>query len=271
MPELRVSAFPTHALGPFLTARLFSRLLGRPTTCPTIQLGCPAPRPGVPGSFRFSPRVSPHRPPTRAPTARRRLYYGRRHISARGTARRPGTTTRSRRTRGGDARAPGEEGRDPWFLASTLRRSPASTSRRSSCSPSCAPSSATGCRLRRALRVINVYDVEGISEELFERVRAHRVQRAAGRQRVAASCPSRAPRSARAGKRPGHRRAGSRGRDRCSPWSTLPGQFDQRADSASECVQLISQGERPAVRSAKALCHLGRSGPRPPSRPSSTT
>ena len=30
----------------------------------------------------------------------------------------------------------------------------------------------------------------------------------------------------------------------------LPGQFDQRADSASECVQLISQGERPLVRSA---------------------
>ncbi len=30
----------------------------------------------------------------------------------------------------------------------------------------------------------------------------------------------------------------------------LPGQFDQRADSASECIQLISQGERPAVRSA---------------------
>ena len=31
----------------------------------------------------------------------------------------------------------------------------------------------------------------------------------------------------------------------------LPGQFDQRADSASECIQLISQGERPTVRSAK--------------------
>ena len=31
----------------------------------------------------------------------------------------------------------------------------------------------------------------------------------------------------------------------------LPGQIDQRADSASECSQLISQGERPEVRSAK--------------------
>ncbi len=31
----------------------------------------------------------------------------------------------------------------------------------------------------------------------------------------------------------------------------LPGQFDQRADSAAECIQLISQGERPLVRSAQ--------------------
>ena len=31
----------------------------------------------------------------------------------------------------------------------------------------------------------------------------------------------------------------------------LPGQFDQRADSAAECIQLISQGERPLVRSAR--------------------
>ena len=37
----------------------------------------------------------------------------------------------------------------------------------------------------------------------------------------------------------------------------LPGQFDQRADSASECVQLISQGERPAVRSAKVYMISG--------------
>ena len=30
----------------------------------------------------------------------------------------------------------------------------------------------------------------------------------------------------------------------------LPGQFDQRADSAAQCIQLISQEERPTVRSA---------------------
>ena len=27
----------------------------------------------------------------------------------------------------------------------------------------------------------------------------------------------------------------------------LPGQFDQRADSAAQCVQIISQGERPLI------------------------
>ena len=31
----------------------------------------------------------------------------------------------------------------------------------------------------------------------------------------------------------------------------LPGQFDQRADSAAQCMQIISQGERPTVRTAK--------------------
>ena len=40
----------------------------------------------------------------------------------------------------------------------------------------------------------------------------------------------------------------------------LPGQFDQRAASASECVQLISQRERPTVASAKLyyLAEIGR-------------
>ena len=38
----------------------------------------------------------------------------------------------------------------------------------------------------------------------------------------------------------------------------LPGQFDQRADSCAECIQLVSMAERPAVRTAK-VCLL--SGP----------
>ena len=31
----------------------------------------------------------------------------------------------------------------------------------------------------------------------------------------------------------------------------LPGQFDQRAASAAECIQIVSRGERPAIRTAK--------------------
>ena len=41
----------------------------------------------------------------------------------------------------------------------------------------------------------------------------------------------------------------------------LPGQFDQRADSAAQCIQLISHGEKPAVSSAKVYMLYGRLTP----------
>ncbi|MBR6547926.1 MAG: phosphoribosylformylglycinamidine synthase, partial [Clostridia bacterium] len=37
----------------------------------------------------------------------------------------------------------------------------------------------------------------------------------------------------------------------------LPGQFDQRADSAAQCIQIISRGERPLVRTAKVYLLYG--------------
>ncbi|MBP5686959.1 MAG: phosphoribosylformylglycinamidine synthase, partial [Clostridia bacterium] len=37
----------------------------------------------------------------------------------------------------------------------------------------------------------------------------------------------------------------------------LPGQFDQRADSAAQCIQMISRGERPIIRSAKVYALYG--------------
>ena len=37
----------------------------------------------------------------------------------------------------------------------------------------------------------------------------------------------------------------------------LPGQYDQRADSAAQCIQIISQGERPVVRTAKVYVLTG--------------
>ena len=41
----------------------------------------------------------------------------------------------------------------------------------------------------------------------------------------------------------------------------LPGQFDQRADSAAQCIQIISQGERPRLRTARVYLLYGDIGP----------
>ena len=37
----------------------------------------------------------------------------------------------------------------------------------------------------------------------------------------------------------------------------LPGQFDQRADSAAQCIQIISKGDRPLIRTAKIYVLYG--------------
>ena len=41
----------------------------------------------------------------------------------------------------------------------------------------------------------------------------------------------------------------------CSEY--LPGQFDQRADSAAQCIQLVSKGKRPLIRTAKIYAVYG--------------
>ena len=38
----------------------------------------------------------------------------------------------------------------------------------------------------------------------------------------------------------------------------LPGQFDQRADSAAQCIQILSTGDRPTVRTAKVYALYGK-------------
>ncbi len=80
------------------------------------------------------------------------------------------------------------------------------------------------------IRMLNRYDVEGISEELFQRC-VPTVFSEPQTDNATFTLPA---------------------------WDGvmfaveyLPGQFDQRADSASECIQLISQGDRPVVRSAR--------------------
>ncbi|WP_455136719.1 phosphoribosylformylglycinamidine synthase [Thermophilibacter sp.] len=82
------------------------------------------------------------------------------------------------------------------------------------------------------LRIINRYDVEGIDAELFERC----VPTVFSEPQTDEATPEMPPVA-----------------EGATVFATefLPGQFDQRADSASECIQLISQGERPVVRSAK--------------------
>ncbi len=45
--------------------------------------------------------------------------------------------------------------------------------------------------------------------------------------------------------------------DRLFAVEFLPGQFDQRANSCAECIQIISKGERPLVKTAKVYCLYG--------------
>jgi phosphoribosylformylglycinamidine synthase len=47
--------------------------------------------------------------------------------------------------------------------------------------------------------------------------------------------------------------------DGCTAFAVeyLPGQFDQRADSAAQCIQIISQGDRPTVKTARVYLLYG--------------
>ena len=103
------------------------------------------------------------------------------------------------------------------------------------------------------LRLINQYDVEGIDEALFDQTvptvfsepqvdNATRTLPVSGAQLATET----AQELARQGK-PTTGIVALPENVRVFAVEALPGQFDQRADSAAECVQLISQGERPVV------------------------
>ena len=94
-----------------------------------------------------------------------------------------------------------------------------------------------GIKALKNVRLVNRYDVEGISEELFAQA-TPTVFSEPQVDNVYADLPD-------------------FGSDAVFAVEYLPGQFDQRADSASECIQLISQGERPTVRSAKVYALEG--------------
>ncbi len=108
-----------------------------------------------------------------------------------------------------------------------------------------------GVKGLEGLRLINRYDVEGASDELFERcvpiVFSGPQVDTATRELPVPSL-----------------HLDANGLVDSAPTGThvfaveyLPGQFDQRADSASECVQLVSAGGRPDVRSAKVYVLTG--------------
>ncbi len=86
------------------------------------------------------------------------------------------------------------------------------------------------------VRVINRYDAENIDEKLFD----YAVKTVFSEPQLDVtyrelSCDS----------------------DEVFAVEYLPGQFDQRADSAAQCIQLISCGERPTVRTAKIYMLYG--------------
>ena len=93
------------------------------------------------------------------------------------------------------------------------------------------------------LRLLNRYDVEGISEELFSQC-CGTVFSEPQLDFTYTAVPE--------------------GADAVFATEFLPGQFDQRAASAAECIQLISQGERPHPPPPKGQGNAGHAPLRPP-------
>ena len=91
-----------------------------------------------------------------------------------------------------------------------------------------------GVEALTGLRLLNRYDVEGLSEEQF-RACVDKVLSEPQLDETSDRVP-----------------AGP-----CFAVEYLPGQFDQRADSAAQCVQLLLQCERPLVRSARVYLPEG--------------
>ncbi len=87
-----------------------------------------------------------------------------------------------------------------------------------------------------SVRIINRYDVEGIDEELF----SYSVKTIFSEPQLDNTY-----------------KAIDTAGAKVFAVEYLPGQFDQRANSAAECIQLISKKERPLVRSAKVYLLYG--------------
>lgn len=87
------------------------------------------------------------------------------------------------------------------------------------------------------VRILNRYDAENISRELFDEA-VKRVFSEPQLDEISFELPE---------------VEGTR----CFAVEYLPGQFDQRADSAAQCIQIISCGDRPVIRTAKVYVLTG--------------
>lgn len=87
------------------------------------------------------------------------------------------------------------------------------------------------------IKIINRYDVEGISEEVFAEAKG-KVFSEAQVDVVHDTLPE-------------------YNYDAIIAIEALPGQFDQRADSAAQCIELLSQNDRPVIKYAKLILLFG--------------
>ena len=86
------------------------------------------------------------------------------------------------------------------------------------------------------IRLFNRYDVEGVDEALFARCR-QTVFSEPQLDDVLETLPEDA--------------------DAIFAVEYLPGQFDQRADSAAQCIQILARMDRPTIRTAKVYLLYG--------------
>ncbi len=87
------------------------------------------------------------------------------------------------------------------------------------------------------IRLINIYDVEGIDKEMFDKC-INTVFSEPQTDNTYTSLPN--------------------DTNSFFIYEALAGQFDQRADSAEQCIQLLSQKERPIVKYARAVLLYGK-------------
>ncbi|QEK13039.1 phosphoribosylformylglycinamidine synthase [Crassaminicella thermophila] len=90
----------------------------------------------------------------------------------------------------------------------------------------------------KGIRVINRYDVSGISEDIYEKAK-HTIFSEPNVDNVYDETFE------------------YNEKDRVFAMEYLPGQYDQRADSAEQCVQIFTQGEKPSILSAKVFVFEG--------------